>query len=892
MKETKKLISNPLLICLAAVLGICSVLPASAGEVGAKKSEVGKQHERVDDKIFEKQDADANKSRKLAAEGKYAEAITVLERDVVEQLKLQAGDIDSWKARKRLAEYSEELRNLQLTYGNLLLDMAEKSMDNGDFPAAIISAGEAKKVTPLLRRKADRIIEVASGRKKATERAEKVSTKNTDPGLEKREVTLRYALSAARMFFRKGLYDEALKKIEEVYALNPYNTEAAYLATQIYKKFYQIGNQRRRADLQAQFAYEAWQWVEPTFPLPTEDKKETTGTQVRAASDSAINSKLDSIYVDAQYPNGIELDGLLRKLDGDSAALDPDGKGVRISLLRENEEVSEKKKNERNPNGPADPNADPNADPEGDSEGDPEDDSDDDSEDDSDDEKKPTEKAVTVTIDLEKVPLRQVLDYISYLTGYTYFVRPDEVVFGAPDRDMITEDYEIYDTVKFLIVGRKPVVATPPPAEPAGGDDAGGADAGGDDMGGGDDAGGGDDMGGGDDAGMEDPGMDAAAATVDDSELTPEALQKFFSLYGLEFPKGSSISFYRGSISMNNTKKNHQMMEELLERINIQSDMIEVEVKSIELAENDMEELGFNWALGGFGENGSSKSWMFGKGENTSGGGTLNMLNGLLSGVDSRLISNLNLFPDLFGSFKPFGSDVNFNLTLTINALDRSDRTEQISAPRVLVANGATAVVKMTKAYFFPEEWEELEVETEEIGDQGDLQLNITYPSPTFAETESNIGTEFTVTPTILEGGKTIRLKLNPKVTAYTGKDEYEVVLVVEELNGDNWTSEEMRFVVWRPVIATREIAVTVDVYNGETMVIGGLSDSQSQKRLDKIPILADIPFIGRLFQNQSEVSVRRNMLIFVTARLIDNSGIPRRVDSRVGRGGIPMLMR
>jgi type II secretory pathway component GspD/PulD (secretin) len=401
--------------------------------------------------------------------------------------------------------------------------------------------------------------------------------------------------------------------------------------------------------------------------------------------------------------------------------------------------------------------------------------------------------------------------------------------------------------------------------------------------------------GGGEEVMEGDPGFDdgagAAMDTVADDELSPEALQKFFSLYGIEFPKGSSISYFNNRITMNNTAANHRLMVDLLARINVNDPLIEVEVKSIELSENDMEELGFNWALSGIGESGTSKQWMFGKGENTNPGGSLSMLNGLLSGIDSRLISNLNIFPDVFGSWKPFGSDVNFNLSLTINALDRSDRTEQISAPRVLVRNGVTAVVKMTKAYFFPEEWEELEVETEEVGDNGDLRLDITYPSPTFSESESNIGTQFTVTPTILDRN-VIRLQLNPKVTAYTGKDEYEVVLIVEERNGDTWNKEEMRFIVWRPIIATREVSVTVDVNHGETLVIGGLSDSQSQKRLDKIPILADLPLIGRLFQNQSEISIRRNMLIFVTARLVDNSGISLPVESKVGNGGIPALKR
>jgi general secretion pathway protein D len=321
--------------------------------------------------------------------------------------------------------------------------------------------------------------------------------------------------------------------------------------------------------------------------------------------------------------------------------------------------------------------------------------------------------------------------------------------------------------------------------------------------------------------------------------------------------------------------------------------MIEVEVKSIELSESDMEELGFNWALSGI----EGDKWSVYKGENTSSTGEkpmLKMLDSLLSGVDSQLIGNLNIFPDLFGSFKPFGIDESFNLTLTINALDRSDRTEQISAPRVLVANNKTATVKMTKAYYFPDEWEDLEFETEELGDNGDTKLDITPPRPEFADDPTDIGTIFTVTPTII-GKDTIRLHLIPDIKSYVGKDEHQVVIREQRRANANakWEAPiDTVYTVWQPVISTRKLDVWIDVYHGETLVIGGLSDSSSQRRLDKIPILSDIPLIGRLFQNQSETSVRRNMLIFVTARMVGNDGIPRARKEGAGNYGIPRLMR
>ena len=94
-------------------------------------------------------------------------------------------------------------------------------------------------------------------------------------------------------------------------------------------------------------------------------------------------------------------------------------------------------------------------------------------------------------------------------------------------------------------------------------------------------------------------------------------------------------------------------MAELIKKLNVEKPMIEVEVKSIELAENDMEELGFYWSLGAsIGNKRSGSEWKISKGSNTKGEGMLKMLDAALSGVDSKLISGLNIFPDLFGSFK------------------------------------------------------------------------------------------------------------------------------------------------------------------------------------------------------------------------------------------------
>jgi len=58
-------------------------------------------------------------------------------------------------------------------------------------------------------------------------------------------------------------------------------------------------------------------------------------------------------------------------------------------------------------------------------------------------------------------------------------------------------------------------------------------------------------------------------------------------------------------------------------------------------------------------------------------------------------------------------------------------------------------------------------------------------------------------------------------------------------------------------------------------VVLGGMIQNQVSNQTDKIPLLGDLPLIGRFFQSQSETSEKTNLLIFVTARLVDYNGVP-----------------
>jgi general secretion pathway protein D len=78
-----------------------------------------------------------------------------------------------------------------------------------------------------------------------------------------------------------------------------------------------------------------------------------------------------------------------------------------------------------------------------------------------------------------------------------------------------------------------------------------------------------------------------------------------------------------------------------------------------------------------------------------------------------------------------------------------------------------------------------------------------------------------------------------------------------------------------QPVFSTREVITQVSIYDGQTVVLGGLMREDVQKVQDKVPILGDIPLAGRLFRSNVDQHIKRNLVMFVTAGLMDPAGQP-----------------
>ena len=77
------------------------------------------------------------------------------------------------------------------------------------------------------------------------------------------------------------------------------------------------------------------------------------------------------------------------------------------------------------------------------------------------------------------------------------------------------------------------------------------------------------------------------------------------------------------------------------------------------------------------------------------------------------------------------------------------------------------------------------------------------------------------------------------------------------------------------PRVRLRQVTTSAIVSDGQTVVLGGLISEDVVHIKDKIPVLGDLPFVGRLFRSESSAASKRNLMIFVTPTIIDPAGNP-----------------
>lgn len=131
------------------------------------------------------------------------------------------------------------------------------------------------------------------------------------------------------------------------------------------------------------------------------------------------------------------------------------------------------------------------------------------------------------------------------------------------------------------------------------------------------------------------------------------------------------------------------------------------------------------------------------------------------------------------------------------------------------------------------------------------------------------VGPILDVVPYVLADGYTVNLTLIPSLTEFDG---YATPPPIPNLSGIAGLNV-VELPVVLPQFTVRQVVTTVNVWDNQTVVLGGLITSTVLNTKDKIPVLGDVPLIGTLFTSQSKTTTRQNLMVFVTATIVDPAG-------------------
>ncbi|HVZ63724.1 MAG TPA: secretin N-terminal domain-containing protein [Lacunisphaera sp.] len=179
------------------------------------------------------------------------------------------------------------------------------------------------------------------------------------------------------------------------------------------------------------------------------------------------------------------------------------------------------------------------------------------------------------------------------------------------------------------------------------------------------------------------------------------------------------------------------------------------------------------------------------------------------------------------------------DFNIIISALKTQNNTKIVSNPTIVTLNNTEATLNIGEEFPVP---------------------SYTYNSErgTFEVSGFNykpIGVILKVTPQV-NGRGVIKMTLEPEVSQRNGETSF---------GGAGGASI--------PIIATRKVKTQVSLQDGYTMGIGGLITTNQSHGGTKVPVLGDIPLLGRLFSSKSVNDVSSNLLIFITAKTVSADG-------------------
>jgi general secretion pathway protein D len=625
-------------------------------------------------------------------------------------------------------------------------------------------------------------------------------------------------LSEGSGFFDSGRYDLAFKRCEQALNIDKYNIAARRLMEKINvarQQYAEAAYNDSRGDLLAKVS-KAWEL--PVKKFTNEATSIVEQPEITVRSTQAITDKLDSIkipridFTDSSIREALDFIKK-RARDLDESEKDPGKKGVNIVLKLP-------------------PDADASAYP--------------------------------ITLALDDVPLRAALEYVSQAANLKIKVESFAVVVVPQTENtdvLITKEYKVPPSFIQALPGASTGAV-----------------------------------------------LEGVAAGSQSVVAARSRALEYLEAQGVTFPTGASANFIATSsrLIVKNTQTNLELVDALVETsLTAPPTQIEIEAKFLEVSQNNLNELGFDWLLGQFSLAGGSGIYSgggtegFGRTINPAGypllnpGGTPVGATSSTSGPitagnrsGSTAISVNAIDALLLGSPIGQGAGIlsvagvftNPQFQVVLRALNQKKGVDLISAPKVTTQSARKATIEIVREFLYPTQFTAPQAQA-----SAGSQFTPSVPTTPSGWTMKPTGITLEVVPTLGPDNYTIDLDLAPRVIEFDGFINYgSPINATVQAQGiyslvapTSKTFEATANTINQPVFSVREVTTQVSVYDGQTVVMGGLMREDVQKVEDKVPLLGDIPLAGRLFRSSADQHTKRNLIMFVTAGLIDPAGQP-----------------
>ncbi len=320
------------------------------------------------------------------------------------------------------------------------------------------------------------------------------------------------------------------------------------------------------------------------------------------------------------------------------------------------------------------------------------------------------------------------------------------------------------------------------------------------------------------------------------------------------------------TLFVRNTLGNLELVEEIIAAVDVSPPQVLIEARFIEASVDDLQEIGIDWVL--------DEPWTMSRKQVSVGGVPDNQVAAELAGAGAgglAFSSPERVINTAMGeqSLEAHGLNLTYQGILTqpmftavLHALEVSGKGRTLSVPRVTTVNNNPAKLRHGQDLLY---YEEFQAQAFSLLDDNGRKYSVTALMPKGAPVLAELGITLVAVPSVGADGSSVSLLLTPTISQL---DEFNYYTDSNDAS-NNLQQVEVKL----PTISRREVQTKVVVQSGETVVMGGLIEVVSTDQEHRIPVLGHLPIIGQLFRRKDTVEQRRNLIIFVTATVISERG-------------------